>query len=303
MSEGLFKPEEFHYWVPDAVIAKTSSICRIYPNRKLEFHLVKAGVSFFEPCIFPDGSEVIRIGISKEALESKGSPDLELSLFKYEAIRHYRNGGTFPAVLEIEGSATGFFAQAQNLLFSSCHVVSSAVQTAISKGLRSGYDKMDCPGLLVKDSKNLLISESPTLIYWPDQEQIDQGFDVAVFELEGREGAYLKLSSECSFREQVYMIGFPMRTARDPEHTEFLGYSNANYDLRLSSGQILKIEQNNLVADCDGGPGNSGSPLINASGEVIGLYKGSYGSGISSWNGVMRSYLQANKILELVEGR
>ena len=97
------------------------------------------------------------------------------------------------------------------------------------------------------------------------------------------------------------MAGYPMRTARNEQHVSSLGYSNADYDRRISRGNILKIEGTQIISDCDGGPGNSRSPPINQHGKVIGLYKGSIGSGISDYTDTLRSHLPIKNLLKFLE--
>ena len=291
MAEGLFKIRECQHWFTEEDRYNLDAVVKIYPNRKLEFHIISPDTELFESVIAADGSEIIKIGITLEELHSTGNPDFELALFKYEAIKHYRNGGNFPALLDVEGCASAFFAFQQNILFSSYHVVSSAVHTAISRRLKSGHDYLDCPGIIIKNSDDILVSSCPRLIYWPDYNQIKQGLDFAIFHLEDRKGPFYKISNNYDLNETVYMAGYPMRTARNEQHIKSLGYSNANYDRRISRGNILKIEGRQIISDCDGGPGNSGSPLINEQGKVIALYKGSIGSGISDYKDVLRSHL------------
>lgn len=298
MSEGLFTLEQCKGWIPTTILNGTSNICRVYPNRILEFVIVDEGVRLFESTVSEEGLETLKIGITQIELESTNNLDLELQIFKFEAIRHFRSGGTFPAKIEIEGSASGFFAYKQNCFFTSLHVVSGVVDLARKRNLISGKDHLDCKGLRIESHNGRLITDSPKLTHWPTPSQYQSGFDFAVFEVQN--DTFFDIGKYQLDRETVFMGGYPMRTKRPEDQLQLLGYQNANYDLRFSSGHTLKLEETNIIADCDGGPGNSGSPLLDKSGNVLGVYCGSYGSGLSSWNGVLRSFVPMKDIINIL---
>jgi S1-C subfamily serine protease len=78
--------------------------------------------------------------------------------------------------------------------------------------------------------------------------------------------------------ERVWVVGFPTRTRRQlPSDSP---YHNASDDLRISSGIIVadadarKVSAaSDLLSTVDGVAGNSGSVVLNDSGEVVGLFR------------------------------
>jgi S1-C subfamily serine protease len=78
--------------------------------------------------------------------------------------------------------------------------------------------------------------------------------------------------------ERVWVIGYPTRTDRAlPAHAKYL---NAADELRISRGLLVAQppsteprDRDDTFADADGVAGNSGSPAVNASGHVVGLFR------------------------------
>ena len=94
-----------------------------------------------------------------------------------------------------------------------------------------------------------------------------------------------------------------MRSARSKESKELFQYQDANYDLRVSSGLVVKKEATSFLTDCDGGPGSSGSMTIDTSGRVVGVYCGSLGNGICDAKGVLRRHCYGADIGRIIEGQ
>jgi S1-C subfamily serine protease len=79
--------------------------------------------------------------------------------------------------------------------------------------------------------------------------------------------------------DTLWAIGYPFRTVRDLQPSD--GYANASGDLRISVGRVADpdtvsadmVEPTDIVTTLDGVSGNSGSPVLNREGEVVGLFR------------------------------
>jgi S1-C subfamily serine protease len=78
--------------------------------------------------------------------------------------------------------------------------------------------------------------------------------------------------------ERIWVIGYPTRTDRAlPAHAKYL---NAAAESRISTGLVVAQppgteprDRDDTFADADGVAGNSGSPAVDASGRVVGLFR------------------------------
>ena len=70
--------------------------------------------------------------------------------------------------------------------------------------------------------------------------------------------------------EMVWVLGFPTRTRRRATR-----YPEADGSLRVAAGTISRADDRSIVSDVDGVPGNSGSPVIDEAGRVVGIYRDS----------------------------
>ena len=60
---------------------------------------------------------------------------------------------------------------------------------------------------------------------------------------------------------------------------EALGYADADGSLRVTHGTVTGGDERFLEADLDGAMGNSGSPIFDATGEVVGMFSRATGNG------------------------
>lgn len=129
------------------------------------------------------------------------------------------------------------------------------------------------------------------------------------------------LSEKLGVNENVFLLGFPASTQR-AENSELIQqgkYKDVQTgDYRISLGQILEMkpeyyyhpkEKSYLYTSTDGGPGSSGSALVNSHGQLVGLILGSGDDKSSSSSGcIMRYkycdgvalYLRANVVIETI---
>lgn len=301
MSEGLFFYDTHSQYLPSSIIENIDAIVRVYPSRLLHFSYSEKESSQWRFEHDETGHENIYIPVDESWLIDKNDPDVELAIFKYEAISHYRRGGAFPATLNISGSATGFITT-DGYLVSSYHILSGYVKAAESLRLISGENYFRCQNLTVTSQTGEDLGEF-SLSFWPDEKNRQEGMDLVILTPNSNLNINgLKVSNSLPrFWDKSYMLGYPMRTGREEDSLQILNYKNADGTLRISCGLVLESDEENLLTDCDGGPGNSGSPLFNEEGEVIGIYQGSLGSGLRKYDGVLRNYVPSSNYYELLK--
>jgi V8-like Glu-specific endopeptidase len=105
--------------------------------------------------------------------------------------------------------------------------------------------------------------------------------DTALLRVEPAPTAHLPLSgAAATISDRVWMAGFPIRSARPKGSLASVGYTNADGTLRVSSGSVTQVEGGDyFTTDLDGSMGNSGSPVFDASGAVVGLFSRATGNG------------------------
>jgi len=97
------------------------------------------------------------------------------------------------------------------------------------------------------------------------------GFDGALLQTDEPPQAYLTIARQgpC-INDEIWHVGFPMRTRRNEKQLWKKGYEDADGGLRVSLGKITEIKDHNFHADADSFSGNSGSPAVSRTGEVLG---------------------------------
>jgi S1-C subfamily serine protease len=105
--------------------------------------------------------------------------------------------------------------------------------------------------------------------------------DVALLRVEPAPSSFISLDPRrVQLGDRVWMVGFPLRTARSAAALIHLGYSDADGSLRVSSGEVTAVDNDEYFStNCDGSMGNSGSPVLNESGQVVGIFSRGTGDG------------------------
>ena len=106
---------------------------------------------------------------------------------------------------------------------------------------------------------------------------VDSKLDVAVLKTSPPEGIEpLRISKErpC-LHDRVWHWCYPHRTFRSESERNFLGYDNADHDLRYSPGLVVAGSSGSeWFTDADATLGSSGSAVLNDAGELVGIYRG-----------------------------
>ncbi len=267
MAEGLFNPLEYGFAEDFPRNKVLHSVVKVIPKRKLVFDLFASDKERddWSTGFKADGSgfETMRAGYSKADLEQFSKPEYLNQIVNYEFYELYKQQTKFPAQSYIKGSASGFFLGPNGHIVTNYHIVSGIIE---AKGYdREGYvgsKLIPAPSLSIEIVKSL---SSHEIIY----EKIDEVFlagcyaksdaygkelDLAVLKVNLKPSHFLEpCDAPVSLHQKVYSIGFPMRTARSEQRRDLYNYNDANYDLRVSSGLVVKKEEKNFLTDTDGG--------------------------------------------------
>jgi V8-like Glu-specific endopeptidase len=105
--------------------------------------------------------------------------------------------------------------------------------------------------------------------------------DTALLRIEPSPEAYLALSERITEPgEAVWMAGFPLRSARNKQNLSELDYADADGSLRVSTGKVMAVDRSDYFeTDLDGSMGNSGSPVFDSNGQVVGMFSRTTGDG------------------------
>ncbi len=196
----------------------------------------------------------------------------------------------------MEGTATGFLAgrrpDGSVLVATNYHVAREAIER---RGRTVGVDSLRtapaAPDLTLSvsqdgshDSGTYREVPGATLLANASEAEWQSGKDWALLQVPASEvppsARMLPLSDDSPAPgDTLYALGFPIRTVRDlPPDAH---YRNAEGDLRVSVGVAVKgdsasrakSEPSDILAKMDAVSGNSGSPVVNREGEVVGLLR------------------------------
>lgn len=305
MAEGLFDPDRL---CPPGTAAGTlrCAVVRLLPRTPLHLDLApdrETANRLARNETQADGSEHwYRYFIEADKVHCD-DPSFALAMVNHEFCQVVRGGGSFPATVLLDGGGSGVAVDAHGHVLTNYHLVTGEVEQLRREGgvrgveqrcrhLRAQMARPDGAGgwLWMEADAVHLVSNPPQAEAY--RESPDPRYrwrlhaDVALLRIEPAPTAWLPLSLRTpAVGDPVWMAGYPLRTARAAAERTRHGYRDADGTLRVSRGAVTAIGtgevegEDFIVTDVDGSAGNSGSPLLDGQGQVIGLFSRALGDG------------------------
>lgn len=244
----------------------------------------------------PDGAECWHRFFTAQDVARVDDPEFATGMVRHEFVRVVKAGGQFPATVPLDGGGSGFTIDSAGHVLTNFHLVTSEVANhRREEGAIGQRDR--CTSLRAqtafrsdegrwewRDAESLWLVSNPPLARALRED--DTGLsqpreDTALLQVVPAPQAHLCLSTEAvEVSEPLWMAGFPLRSARSRASREAVGYADADGTLRVSSGRVLAVDGDGyFISDVDGSMGNSGSPVFNARGRVVGMFSRASGDG------------------------
>ena len=316
MAEGLFDPADL---CPPGVSADTlrAAVVRILPRTPLHLDIAadrETAQKLARNELQDDGSEHWFRYFTDEDRARCGDPLFALGMVNHEFCQVIERGAGFPASVMLEGGGTGVAISAQGHVLTNFHLATGEIERLGRNGgaldreepcrhLRVQWARADGAGgwRWVDADAVQVVSNPPHADAFRETSDARYRYrlhaDVALLRIEPAPTAWLPLSAAVPpVGAPVWMAGYPLRTARAATARAAHGYRDADGSLRVSQGTVGAIGTDEadgerfIVTDLDGSAGNSGSPLFDAQGRVIGLFSRALGEGAR--NGIEYGHLR-----------
>jgi S1-C subfamily serine protease len=297
MSEGLFAPSTLA--IPGVTVDRLrAALVRILPRTLLVIDLADSADQAERLArneAQADGSEHWYRYFTRADLDKVHDPVFAMGMVRHEFARLVRNGTSFPATTPLDGGGTGFAISPHGHVLTNYHLVTSEVANF---GREAGVLHRDdvCRTLRAQvaqaggDDWTWREAESVTLVSNPPEGRAiipiapgrgELREDTALLRIAPAPAAFLALGDRMpADGDPVWMAGFPLRTARAPQALSACGYADADGTLRISAGTVSHVDAAGyFTTDLDGSMGNSGSPVFDRDGQVIGLFSRATGEG------------------------
>lgn len=298
MAEGFFHPHQLA--IPGlSVDHLCAAMVRILPRTTLVLDIAadpaeRAAKTRNESQ--SDGSEHWYRCFSPEDVAKADDPEFAMAMVRHEFARQVRAGAQFPASVALDGGGSGFAIDAAGHVLTNYHL---AIGEIINLQREAGAIGAEVPCRSLR--AQIAVPGSHGAWQWRDAESLwlvsnppkdralqadETGLlhpreDTALLRVAPAPRAHLRLSDRLAVaHEPVWMAGFPIRSARAPQALALRGYADADGSLRVSHGQVTEVDGEAFFStDLDGSMGNSGSPVLDAHGAVIGMFTRATGHG------------------------
>jgi S1-C subfamily serine protease len=283
--EGLFYPHQLRY--PFDIARVLQSLVRIESHIVFVITVFNDDDSIGAMADIHDTKTYLSEGVTlwhlvwKRSLleEARVTPRLRAHPALHPAVIAFEGVNHFPSqrIARLSCPATGFFISPQGHILTNYHVVREDIEAHYrTQGSNATkpcqYSSFKIPVLNHGQITHWESLENVHLINNVKESDWQQGLDIAILKAPISSPAYLPLSKEALSQNQpLWHFGFPFQTYRHQETLAKHGYSDADATLRASLGNINQVMRHNFVTDADSFSGNSGSPALNALGEVVGL--------------------------------
>ncbi|TAG45678.1 MAG: serine protease [Betaproteobacteria bacterium] len=298
MSEGFFHPGQLQ--IPGITSDEIcAAMVRILPRTVLILDVAKTPEQARNQArneSLPDGSECWYRFFTSDDVAKVNDPEFAMGMVRHEFARAVKSGLQFPVTVPLDGGGSGFSITPGGHVLTNYHLVTAEIANYGREGgvidrevpcrsLRAQVAyRTDAGHWQWRNATALWLVSNP-----PESRAISQDGngqsqlreDTALLRVDPPPSAFLRLSERSvAVSEPLWMAGFPLRSARKSESLESVGYTDADGTLRISCGSALDVNPEGYFAsDVDGSMGNSGSPVLDASGRVVGMFSRASGNG------------------------
>lgn len=227
----------------------------------------------------PQGAILWHIVLGKSALlklmEDPASP---FTAGIADIVRSFKDVQAFPAerITPISIRASATFITADGLLLTNYHVVREQIEAlGRERGCAGDADATYLSAEVPIVERGGVVGWRPlhhiALVANLSEKDWQAGLDGALLRSTDRIAhGYLRVADNPPLGEPVWQYGFPFATARASAALQAGDYSNADGSLRVSTGTITRLRGADFITDSDGISGNSGGPVVNAAGDLVG---------------------------------
>jgi hypothetical protein len=297
-TEGFYDVASFQFPASINRVEVLNSTVRIQSHLSLKLNSFSDSKSLQDwinqpPDLKDDGQAILNIGFLQTDAAKCSEPIFYNQVIQFEFCKAIKAGLSFPVVVPFEGGATGSFVSKDGYILTAHHVATWCIQkNNWGEGLNN-KDPVPCKNLSIEvfdgfDSNGIpkyqtisdveLVANSSEIETWIGSGRM--GLDAALLKVNFTPKNHFVIEESLPQKyDRLFMIGHPIRSERNKKRMALIGYRDADNSMRVSVGLFLGLNsQNTFLSDLDGGPGNSGSPVINNDGKWVGLLSTAIGN-------------------------
>ena len=297
MAEGLFAPDRLAIpGLPAPTLV--AAMVRILPRTLLRLDIAadaETAARLNRNEDLPEGGELWHRFFTEADKARATDPEFATAMVRHEFSEQVRAGASFPVTVPLQGGGSGFAIDARGHVLSNYHLVIAEVSHYRPRGrrarCRSAVPQRARPDRRARRQRRLALARrrralavanpSAARALEPDATGLHHPReDTALLRVAPAPSSFLRLATRDVARgEPVWMAGFPLRSARRSQSRQALGYDDADGSLRVIHGTVTGGDERYFEADLDGAMGNSGSPILDATGQVVGMFSRATGNG------------------------